>query len=267
MCRNLRILCIFVTCLFFSGCWRKNSSYTGYIQPQYHYASSPSGGILSEIFVSDGQIVLNGDSLFALDSVFFSLNVDQARAELEKNTEILNYAQKEYERSCDLWEKSVLSDEIWEKSKRDYFVAKKNTELSEIALLHSLQKFKESQPRSPVQGIVQKHYYTPGDYVPPGAPVLSVHIPEQTKIVFYVPVEQMPQFSIGQEVGFRYAKKTEIFKAKISFLSAAPEYTPPVIYSQSFEHSLSYLVEAILDSHQSHAVLGMPVEVFLYDKS
>jgi len=114
---------------------------------------------------------------------------------------------------------------------------------------------------APADGRVQTLYFRVGEMVPEGRPVVSILPPGQVKIRFFVPEAVLPQVTIGQSVTASCDGCPPI-PAKVSFIAAAAEYTPPVIYSRDERAKLVYLVEALPDDP---AVVrpGQPVSVTL----
>ena len=115
--------------------------------------------------------------------------------------------------------------------------------------------------KAPAEGRVQTLYFRPGEMVPEGRPVLSLLPPGLVKIRFFVPEAALPGVSVGQSVTVTCDGCTPM-PAKVSFIAAAAEYTPPVIYSREERAKLVYLVEARPDDPAS-ARPGQPVNVTL----
>lgn len=114
---------------------------------------------------------------------------------------------------------------------------------------------------APADGRVQTLYFRVGEMVPEGRPVVSILPPGQVKIRFFVPEAVLPQVAIGQSVT-AHCDGCPPIPARVSFIAAAAEYTPPVIYSRDERAKLVYLVEALPDDP---AVVrpGQPVTVQL----
>ncbi|GAB4337433.1 MAG: HlyD family efflux transporter periplasmic adaptor subunit [Desulfobulbaceae bacterium] len=117
---------------------------------------------------------------------------------------------------------------------------------------------------APEAGLVFDTFYEPGEYVPPGYPVVSLLPPGRIKIRFFVPEEVVGTLRTGEKVRLSFDGADREFRAAISFISPRPEYTPPVIYSRKSRTHLVFLVEAV-PAPEDAALLhpGQPVDVRL----
>ena len=97
---------------------------------------------------------------------------------------------------------------------------------------------------SPVTGTVQQVYFRPGEVVPAGRPIVALLPPGNLKVRFYVPEAVLPRLTYGEEVKVNCDGCASDLTARISFIAATAEYTPPVIYSESSRAKLVYMIEA-----------------------
>ncbi|MDI4657478.1 HlyD family secretion protein [Xanthobacter autotrophicus] len=115
--------------------------------------------------------------------------------------------------------------------------------------------------KAPTDGTVQTVYYRVGELVPEGRPVVSILPPGLVKVRFFVPEPLLPKVALGASVTVT-CDGCPTTTAKIFFISAEAEYTPPVIYSREERSKLVYLVEARPDD-PAKARPGQPVSVSL----
>ncbi|ABS65714.1 secretion protein HlyD family protein [Xanthobacter versatilis] len=115
--------------------------------------------------------------------------------------------------------------------------------------------------KAPTNGPVQTVYYRVGELVPEGRPVVSILPPGLVKVRFFVPEQVLPNVALGSRVTVT-CDGCPSTTAKIFFISAQAEYTPPVIYSREERSKLVYLVEARPDD-PAKARPGQPVNVAL----
>lgn len=100
--------------------------------------------------------------------------------------------------------------------------------------------------------------YQPGEWVPAGAPVVKL-LPAQGPFVrFFVPLAELSQWKPGVAVDITCDGCPPGQTARVEFIAAAPEYTPPVIFSESRSEDLVYRIEARLDAPTTLAP-GLPV--------
>jgi HlyD family secretion protein len=119
----------------------------------------------------------------------------------------------------------------------------------------------DAAPPAPADAFVEKVYYRPGEYVPAGQPVVSLLPPANVKLVFFVPEKRLATVAAGQEVAFACDGCAAGSRARISFIAAQAEYTPPVIYSVGSRDKLVFRVEArpLAEAERLHP--GQPVDV------
>ena len=125
-------------------------------------------------------------------------------------------------------------------------------------------KVAQKTQRVPMAGDVVDVLYQPGEYVPPGAPVLTLLPPEYIKARFFLPQTLMGGLALGQDVQLACDGCGAPIAAKISFIAREAEYTAPIIYSQENRATLVFMVEARpapADARRLHP--GQPLEVTL----
>ncbi|HYQ48657.1 MAG TPA: HlyD family efflux transporter periplasmic adaptor subunit [Thermodesulfovibrionales bacterium] len=97
---------------------------------------------------------------------------------------------------------------------------------------------------SSAKALVQDTFYSEGEWVQAGSPVVSLLPPANLKLRFFVPESVVGSIKVGQRVTARCDGCSSPIEAKVSFVSRQPEYTPPVIYSQEQRVRLVFLIEA-----------------------
>lgn len=97
---------------------------------------------------------------------------------------------------------------------------------------------------APAAGRVNDIIRHAGDTAGPSAPVLSVLPDGAVKLAVYVPEASLSTVKIGGELAVRCDGCPQDLKARISYVSPDPEFTPPVIYSLENRQKLVYLIEA-----------------------
>ncbi len=114
--------------------------------------------------------------------------------------------------------------------------------------------------RAVAEAEVVETFYEPGEWVPAGSPVLKLLPHAALHVRFYVPLAERAQWQAGQDVAVRCSGCPETLRAKVRLIAPGPEYTPPVIYSESRSEDLVYRVEAeLLD--RSLLAPGLPATV------
>ena len=95
-------------------------------------------------------------------------------------------------------------------------------------------------------------------------PVVSILVPEQIKLVFFVTEPELSQIKIGENIKFKIDGVKTLYDAKISFISNIAEYTSPIIYSEQSRKDLVYKIEGKINlSSAQKWHPGQPVSIVL----
>lgn len=116
---------------------------------------------------------------------------------------------------------------------------------------------------APKSGRVDDTYYRQGEFIPAGQPVLSMLVPSDVKIVFFVPEPRLGKLQVGQVVHFT-CDGCKASTASIDFIASKAEYTPPVLYTQGSRENLVYRVRAAIPAAIAMSYHpGQPVDITL----
>jgi HlyD family secretion protein len=115
---------------------------------------------------------------------------------------------------------------------------------------------------APVNGTVQEIYFRAGEQVAAGRPIASLLPPENVRVRFFVPQAMLPTVRIGERIAVQCDGCPANLMARVNFISAQAEFTPPVIYSQEERARLVFRVEA-LPERPGELRVGQPVSVAL----
>ncbi|MGK0484025.1 MAG: HlyD family secretion protein, partial [Planctomycetota bacterium] len=96
---------------------------------------------------------------------------------------------------------------------------------------------------APADGVVQDTFYRVGEFVVAGRPVVSMLPPANIKARFFIPEPLLPTIAIGDTVQLQLDGLAPRVPARITYISATAEYTPPVIYSKTNRAKLVFMVE------------------------
>lgn len=129
------------------------------------------------------------------------------------------------------------------------------------ALAQADWRLRQKSVAAPAAATVVDTLFVPGEWVPAGAPVVSLLPPGNVKVRFFVPEERLAAVRPGQPVSIRCDGCGAPIEARVSFVSPQAEFSPPVIYSRENRARLVYLVEARAEG--SPLKPGQPVDVAL----
>jgi HlyD family secretion protein len=125
-------------------------------------------------------------------------------------------------------------------------------------------KLRQKSVASTVAGSVADTLFVKGEWVPAGAPVVSILPPTNVKVRFFVPEPRLGAIKVGQKVSLSCDGCANAIDAAVTFIAPQAEFTPPVIYSKESRAKLVFLVEAKpapQDATKLHP--GQPVDVRL----
>ena len=125
-------------------------------------------------------------------------------------------------------------------------------------------RLKQKSATAPVAGLVADTLFVKGEWVPAGAPVVTLLPPENVKVRFFVPEPKLGAVREGESVLLNCDGCSPNIPARVTFIAPQAEYTPPVIYSRDSRAKLVFLIEARAapqDSVKLHP--GQPVDVRL----
>ena len=125
-------------------------------------------------------------------------------------------------------------------------------------------KLRQKTVAATVSGTVVDTLFVNGEWVPAGAPVVSMLPPANVKVRFFVPETRLGAVKVGQKVSLSCDGCGEPVAASVTYIAPQAEFTPPVIYSKDSRAKLVFLVEAKpqpADAAKLHP--GQPVDVAL----
>ncbi len=132
---------------------------------------------------------------------------------------------------------------------------------SEAALAVAKDKLKDYRAVATVGGIIDDVFFDPGEVVSAGQPVVSLLQPGRETLRFYVPEAERAKTRAGVSVNYTCDGCGDGGSAVITRVATTPEYTPPVIYSESARAKLVFMVEAAPQSPDPHLQPGLPVTI------
>lgn len=132
---------------------------------------------------------------------------------------------------------------------------------AEAQLEQAKEKLSDLSPEAPAGAKVEDVFFKVGEWVAAGQPVVSLLKPADVTLRFFVPETVLAKAVPGSAIRFRCDGCDGFKTATISHVASQPEYTPPVIYSETARAKLVYLVEARPDAADPQLRPGLPIEV------
>ena len=142
--------------------------------------------------------------------------------------------------------------------------AKREIDAAKAVLAQNDWKVAQKSMIAPAAGVIENTYFSRGEWVPAGQPVMSLLPPDKIKVRFFVPESLLGSTKIGQGVSLACSGCGAPIKAVITFIATQPDFTPPVIYSKDSRAKLVFYVEAKPTAEQAARLHpGQPVDVSL----
>ena len=141
--------------------------------------------------------------------------------------------------------------------------AEKQVEQAKAALDQARWRLSKRVLAAPSPGRIDDVIREVGDIAGPSEPVISMLPDGAVKLKVYVPEEHFSSLKVGAMLDVRCDGCQPGLKARISYVSPDPEFTPPVIYSLETRQKLVYLVEARPEREAAPLMPGQIVDVVL----
>jgi HlyD family secretion protein len=222
--------------------------FQGWVEAELVFISPDEAGRVETLAVREGDKVAAGAPLFTLDS-------DLQKAAVAENEAAVANARVTFDRAQELLKRSVGSQKTFDD-------AQSALRTAEARLNSAKTRLDRRSLASPATGTIQEVYYRVGEMVQPGRPIVSLLPPGNIKVRFFVPQAMLPKIHIADRVIVHCDGCTAGLAARISFISAQAEFTPPIIYSQEERARLVFRIEA-LPEHPEDLRVGQPASIVL----
>jgi HlyD family secretion protein len=222
--------------------------FQGWVEANFIFVSPDESGRIVSMTVREGDPVEAYQLLFTLDD-------DLQQAEVNQVTAQVTNARQQLDRAQTLLQTNAGTQ-------RNYDDAEMTLRTAEARLNSAHTRLARRRVFSPVSGTVQQVYFRQGEIVAAGRAALALLPPGNIKLRFFVPEAKLSQVTLGDAVRVRCDGCGGDLTARVSFISATAEYTPPVIYSTEERSKLVFLIEARPDQPERLRV-GQPVSIAL----
>lgn len=171
---------------------------------------SAVAGLLDEVLVDRGDIVIRGQIVARLNSAVEQSTVDLLRtranstAVIDAQAEQLAMVEKRFERIKQLRERGVTTIEAYDQVEAEriaarslLFQAELNREIAEKELQRAEIALEQRTIRSPADGVVDSRDLVPGEYVGTDDHLLTIVKHDPLKIEAFLPVERYTEIAVG----------------------------------------------------------------------
>ena len=182
-----------------------------YIQTQGHIesdnnvlVSSEMMGVVTNVYVTEGQSVSRGQVLAQIDNSIISRSIESMEAQLELATSV-------YERQKNLWDQKIGTEV-------QFLQAKTNKESLEKQLASLREQKDKTRIKSPISGTVDAIAVKVGENIAPGMPAVRVVNTSDLKIQAPVSEAYVTDIKKGDKVLVSISELKKDVEAKVTFV-------------------------------------------------
>ena len=212
--------------------------------------------------------------------------IDVTRAALTKAKADLALAQSNFDRSQNLFERGVIAQAKVDQDRSSLASAQAQVDQIEAQLQVAELPARDAQQvaaeadlnaaqadadkaradlsdrtiTAPIDGRIERLYFSLGEMLPLGTPLLSILPEGRLKAKFYIGEADRAAFALGDEVEISCDGCATGLRGTLTFLASDPQTTPPIIYSRHERSRLVFLAEAEL-AEPGKLLPGQPVTV------
>ncbi len=268
---------VFAALFLLAACNRTpTNELQGYGEADYIYLASQEPGVVSQLFVREGDSVAAGARVFALDRDRLSYTVQSASASRAALQEAVDAAradatltQRNLARTQELAQRGFYPRARLDadRAARDAAQARLDQAVRQLRAAGAETGLAETRlsdlsGAAPAAGTIERIFHRPGEVVGAGQPIAALLTPANLKIRFFAPEPMLARLQPGARVNIACDRCPQQYAARVSRVANEPQFTPPVIYSLEQRDKLVFLVEARLEG-QTPIRPGMPVTVHL----
>ena len=119
---------------------------------------------------------------------------------------------------------------------------------------------------SMVNGVVTTRIHEEGEFVPAGAPLVTLSRLDEVWLSVYVPETALGGVKIGQKARVKIDGHPDYFEGKVTYISPTAEFTPRNVQTPDERAKLVYRVKITLANREGIFKPGLPADGFLTEK-
>ncbi len=165
-----------------------------------------TAGIVEKILVEEGMFVQKGQVLAKLEEDMLAIEVEKARADLNK-------LENDFERNRKLFQKNLISKEEFENTRFQYEAQKAAFEMAKLNLEYA-------SIRAPITGVVANRYIKTGNMVSVNQPVFKIVDFQHLIANLFVPEVEIQKIQVGQRAELTFdATNGTVFEGIVERIS------------------------------------------------
>lgn len=116
---------------------------------------------------------------------------------------------------------------------------------------------------SSINGVVTTRIHEEGEFVPIGAPLITVSRLDEVWLSVYVPETSLGGVKIGQNARVKIDGRPDLFEGKVTYISPTAEFTPRNVQTPDERAKLVYRVKITLPNKEGIFKPGLPADGYL----
>ena len=225
----------------------------GFIESRENISvSAKSAGVVTQVFVREGQEVAAGQVLAQIDNSLINRSIDEVKSQL-------SLANTVYDRQQNLWEQKIGTEV-------QYLQAKNNKESLERRLASLNEQNDMSRIKAPVSGVVDEVDVKEGQNIAPGMPALRIVNNSDLKLKADVSEAYVSEIKKGDKVIVSVPDLKKDFNTQVTFvgrninaLSRTFTLEAKLPSSSELRPNMTAIIKIVHDSYSSAIVV--PVNV------
>lgn len=177
-------------------------------------------GRVSALHIDEGEAAAQGDAVLSIDPERRSLELEAARARVERAKASLDNERRELERMRTLRESNVASQSRLEEAQTAHRLAKANLAAERAQLGVAERALADASVTAPFAGLVARRHVNIGAFVQPGTPLFDLVSLDPIDVVFHLAEVDSGRVHLGQHVEVTVAPYPDrSFRATVSVVS------------------------------------------------
>jgi len=180
--------------------------------------------------------------------------MDDARAQADRTKAALAAAEQNFSK----FEKGTREEEIR--------LAETQVAQAESRLAMAEKSVADCVITSSVNGVVTTRVHEEGEFVPVGAPLVTVSRLDEVWLSVYVPETALGGVKLGQKARVKIDGHPDFFEGEVTYISPIAEFTPRNVQTPDERAKLVYRVKITLANKEGIFKPGLPADGFLTEK-
>ena len=141
--------------------------------------------------------------------------------------------------------------------------AEAQAELARVRLAQAEKAIADCTLNAPMAGVVTTRSREPGEWVTPGAPLVTLSRLDEVWLAIYVPEDRLSRVKLGHPAFVRLDGDPQRYAGVVTFVSPQAEFTPKNVQTPDERAKLVYRVKITLKNPNGLFKPGLPADGFL----